>query len=613
MSTNTILLKRPNSNSGQAEVRPLTKQAKTKQNKTLLAPGNKCTEKIQAPDVVTRLIRLNIDQKSGGVDTFKELLVELGPLKKTWKAAKADGSHRRYFSSTAFPVPQDTDGTLLGVGVGIMGTSTAKIGSASRAGFSWVKGRSPSDIKLAKLSPAWQQRIGERMVAAVKASVAVDALPLGSARDGDVGRRVAEQVLRLFYASGEHLLALDRELMGYAKGVWRPLGREILEQRILEVLPSIPQVGQAKHATIKREVVDLLLTMQARDNDLFRRHSDPSRVINCHNGEVWLLDNGTVEFRPHSANSYLEHQLNIGYDPDATCPLYDNALHGIFAKSGASKAMIRHWHELAGYIIQPQRDHALVVVLFGEGNNGKTRLIQTVERLLGHDLYCAGRVEELESNRFSLASLRGKLVFVDDDVHEGIKLPDGTLKTISERKLLTGEIKYKDKFSFESRVVPVLLCNNVPSLTDVSRGMLRRLQVIPFDTTFTRKTADPNLFNKIWTSELPGVLNRAIEGWQRLHERNQFMRPKPVQQATRQWLTYANPLAGFLGDHCSKEPRANTRLEDIYAAFCQWLKQSGITRVHTKTKLKLQLKQLGYDMKKSNRGIKVLGLKLNFA
>ena len=41
-------------------------------------------------------------------------------------------------------------------------------------------------------------------------------------------------------------------------------------------------------------------------------------------------------------------------------------------------------------------------------------------------------------------------MFVDDDVHDGIKLPDGTLKTISERKLLMGEVKYKDKFSLSS-------------------------------------------------------------------------------------------------------------------------------------------------------------------
>jgi putative DNA primase/helicase len=209
--------------------------------------------------------------------------------------------------------------------------------------------------------------------------------------------------------------------------------------------------------------------------------------------------------------------------------------------------------------------------------------------------------------------LSGKRIFIDDDVHDGIKLPDGTLKTISERKLLMGELKHKNKFPFESRVVPVLLCNNVPRLTDVSQGMFRRLQVIPFDTTFTPRTADPNLFNRIWASEMPGVLNQAIEGWTRLQERSRFLLPSPVVQATHRWFTYANPLAGFLEDHCSSLPQAQVLLKDFYAAYCKWLKLTGITAVQPNAKIRLQLEQQGFVTKKSNKGVSILGLKLKSA
>ena len=140
--------------------------------------------------------------------------------------------------------------------------------------------------------------------------------------------------------------------------------------------------------------------------------------------------------------------------------------------------------------------------------------------------------------------------------------------------------------------------------------MLRRLQVIPFDRAFTPKTANPNLFTDIWASELPGVLNRAIEGWQRLHARKRFSPPKSVRQATHRWLTYANPLAGFLADRCRQEPKAQVLLKDLYATYCQWLKQSGITTVHSNAKVKLQLQQRGFTAQKRNQGITILGLKL---
>ena len=41
------------------------------------------------------------------------------------------------------------------------------------------------------------------------------------------------------------------------------------------------------------------------------------------------------------------------------------------------------------------------------------------------------------------------------------RLPDGMLKTISEAKEVTGELKYRPSFNFVVRTVPVLLCNNV--------------------------------------------------------------------------------------------------------------------------------------------------------
>ena len=93
------------------------------------------------------------------------------------------------------------------------------------------------------------------------------------------------------------------------------------------------------------------------------------------------------------------------------------------------------------------------------------------------------------------------------------------LKTISDAKEVTGELKWLPSFNFVVRSVPVLLCNNIPSLADLSHGMLRRLMVIPFDRRFTDEDRDPDLFERIWAQELPGVLKRALAGYKRLLKR----------------------------------------------------------------------------------------------
>ena len=249
------------------------------------------------------------------------------------------------------------------------------------------------------------------------------------------------------------------------------------------------------------------------------------------------------------------------------------------------------------------------MILKGGGDNGKTVLMQTVLQLLGDNLVSAQRIESLE-NQFAMGNLLGKLLLLDDDVKAGIRLPDGQLKKISEAKTVTGERKHGPQFNFTIRSLPVLLCNNVPSLADVSYGMRRRLMVIPFDRTFTEDEKDEGLFAAIWRDEMSGVLNRAIKGLQRvLGRKMRFKHPKAVSAAAKEWLTEANPLPAFIDECCVRKPSASYLLSDFYAAFMQWSQAKGYTRIQQSGSVARNLISLGFLMKKRNRGQTVLGLK----
>jgi putative DNA primase/helicase len=251
-----------------------------------------------------------------------------------------------------------------------------------------------------------------------------------------------------------------------------------------------------------------------------------------------------------------------------------------------------------------------IELLRGGGDNGKTVLVRTLIRLLGDQLVRAQRVEDLDKNRFAMGSLFGKLLFVDDDVRAGVRLPDGILKTISEAKEVTGELKYQQHFNFVVRTVPMLLCNNVPSLADLSHGMLQRLMVFPFDRRFTDADRDPDLFEDIWANELPGVLNRALAGYKRILKRGaKFKRPTPVKAATTLWLQHANPLPAFIEANCLLKDRC--LLKRFYQAYCSWTREMGYTLTQTQQAMTRNLEHLGYATKKTNKGVAVIGLTLS--
>ncbi len=83
------------------------------------------------------------------------------------------------------------------------------------------------------------------------------------------------------------------------------------------------------------------------------------------------------EWRPHRCESRLLHCLPIKFDPDAKCPVYDQALLEIFGEAHNPEDMVRHLHEFAGYAIQPLRDIPSYWVLIGHGNNDKSKLLAT--------------------------------------------------------------------------------------------------------------------------------------------------------------------------------------------------------------------------------------------
>ena len=328
--------------------------------------------------------------------------------------------------------------------------------------------------------------------------------------DGDAAELIVTRMLDQHFAGSKHLmLSADGRFWHYDGRVWRPASDQWISGKALATIRANQVRGQ-RAAPLLGQVLTLLKATLAASDDLLDFNVEPLPIINCANGELWLTADGAAELRSHQPGSFLRHCLDVAYDPSARCPEYDRALRGIFSAAKKPEAVIRHWHELVGYIIQPRRHLPIIPILFGRGDNGKTKLLHTVMQLLGPALVHAQRVEDLDKSRFAMGSLFGKFLFVDDDVRARARLPDGILKTISEAKEVTGELKFGPVFNFTVRAVPVLLCNNIPCLADLSHGMRRRLMVIPFDRTFTKMDKDPELFDRIVANELPGVLNRAL-------------------------------------------------------------------------------------------------------
>jgi putative DNA primase/helicase len=615
------------------------------------------------------IVVIDIDPRNGGDRQFARLVKRLGPLPKTLTCDTGGGGQHYYFKLPA----GGSKKKVMAPGVDLLAEGSYAVAPPSRhvsgRNYLWVR-PGPMGQQIASLPDKWLEfvRGGDPAAPAAPKTSDGDVIPEGSrnteltsmagrlrragmsqadmisalggvnqarcnppvgddevariarnvaqyavgAEPRDEGQKLAQALLDAEFAGGSWLRhELDGRFWSWTGTHWAVAPDKILQQKILAVVNKSSSARSGK--TLVQEVFGLLQIMQARDDDMLHFASEPPNVVNVANGELWLRDDGTIKRRPHDPATGMRHVLNVSFNPKARCPQYDAAIRRIFEKAEHPQTLIDFFNELVGYAIQPRRDIALIVVMVGKGGNGKTSLVRTLTELVGTNFIHSGRVDDLDNGRFAIGSLFGKLAFIDDDVRAGAKLPDGALKKISEAKLLTGEHKFKQAFNFINRAFPILLCNNLPSLADLSPGMMRRLQVIPFDRTFEESEIDRGLFDRIIKNELPGVLIRALRRWMRLKKRGRFPRSSDMMRARRDLLAHANPLKGFIDECCEVDPDNKVTVKEFYDAYRRWASDSGYSMAQVRSTVKRNLEHQGYVITRRNAGITVIGLKLRLS
>lgn len=422
---------------------------------------------------------------------------------------------------------------------------------------------------------------------------------------GDAGLAVARQVREEHFADGKHILrSSDGRFFCYSGTHWDPISQDDIRKLI--IIPAnnaLASSGEKSLSTLVNKSLACFKDILGVDDGIGGHPDDMAAVINVLNGELWIDGDGTVKPRPHDPASRLTTCLPVQYNPEAKCPKFEKALLDIFAKSSDPQDMARHFMELFGYIIQPVRDIPHFALLIGQGANGKTKLLETIQKLLGPDATLNDSVARFTRDNFNLANLQGKLAFIDDDVSEGTVLDDGLIKKISEGKTVSARRAYgHDKVTFVCRALPIIAGNTYPKTRDISHGMARRALVIPFERVFKAAEQDMALFPGIWEEELPGILNLALAGLKRLRARgNQFGPPKDCIEAREEFFRHANPLVAFLHEQCAAEAGSKLRLTDMRVAIRAWATEQGVSKSDIdNNRLRRKLVGLGYEITEIN-------------
>lgn len=276
-----------------------------------------------------------------------------------------------------------------------------------------------------------------------------------------------------------------------------------------------------------------------------------------------ILDTDTGSLLPHSPDVVFTWRLPVGFDPAASCPVFEEFL----ARVQPDPARRRMVEDLMGYCLERRNRFQSFFVNVGDGANGKTTWMRVLKELLGPDAIAAESLQNLSTQRFAPAELDGKLANLCDDLpYDRPLAATGVLKILTGEGEFTGERKFLPKFKFRFDGKLIANANRTPEVRDDTYAFWRRLVAIPWEVTIPEAERDPVLVDRL-LAELPGILNLALRGLARCRDRSQFDPDSVFAGSREEWRSRADVVrAELLEDYePTAGPEAFVPNRELYA------------------------------------------------
>ena len=413
----------------------------------------------------------------------------------------------------------------------------------------------------------------------------------------------------------------------WAGAHWSEDKSETIVQRALETMRR--QTAEAFAATDDNRAKRIAFALKSEGSQRIRgalelARSNPRVVasLDTLDAHPMLLNvaNGTLDLtegilRPHRAEDLLTTNSGVTYDPSAAAPLFTRFLEETFTVHVAdridkheTRSLIAYVQRIAGYILTGSTGEQVVLLFYGTGENGKSVLIEVLSALLGE----LARVIDIRALLFTasdnrtgagpsdhIARLRGARLVTTCEVEQGRRFDEATLKNLTGGDRITACFKFKSGFDFKPQFKIVIAANHLPKVHGTDRGIWRRIRVVPFSNVV--QEPDKELAAKIIATELPGVLEWAVEGC-KAWRANGLGSCLAVEMLTTAYREDQDIVGQFLADCCVVNPSVWTPTAMLHAAYTSWARETGAADLSQKAMTGRLTDRPGITLKRTHQG-----------
>src|SRR3989344_1837184 len=319
-----------------------------------------------------------------------------------------------------------------------------------------------------------------------------------------------------------------RDIYFYKDGIY-VLGVNTVKAEIQRILRSLV----SKHQ--KNEIVEKIKDSTTIDLKEFSADRD---LVNLDNG---VLSIKTGEITEHDPKHLFFNKIATTYTKNANCPMIKKFLSEILDENDIP--VIQEWF---GYILYRSYFIKKAIIFVGEGDTGKTTLLRLIEKFIGKDNVSGVSLQKITSDKFATINFYNKQINIYDDLSFKDINDNGAFKIATGGGSITAEYKFGEQFQFENYAKLTFACNKIPDVKDPNDvAYFGRWIIIHFRNEITNP--DKFLIDKITTpEELSGLLNFALEGLNRLLEKQKFSYNKAPHEIKKEMERSGSVIAQFV-------------------------------------------------------------------
>lgn len=379
---------------------------------------------------------------------------------------------------------------------------------------------------------------------------------------------------------------------------WQLTEREVVEDFLVRVAEK---TGMPQTLSRQPRIREKLLKQFEKDSQFFEKPGSREQIkINLRNGTFWLdpdrlKDGKSGVLKETDKSDFFKYQLNFDYDPDITAPKFQIYLDRVLPEKDAQYILM----EYMGYIFSPMKLEK-VLILYGNGSNGKSVFFEIVKALLGNENISYASMDRLtDETGYYRADLNTKLLNYGSEIG---KLKDFDMfKKMASGEPITARLPYGRPITLDNYCKFMFNANTLP-FVEQTDAFFRRQIILPFTQTISERERDIDLPNKIISDELSGIFNMILDGLERLTIQKGFSKSAMVDAQIEAYRREGNSVELFLFEEgFITSLHHKMELQIFFEQYTSYCSDTGC-KPFRRNSFSKHLRNLGYQVERSTNG-----------